>query len=160
MELETKSQRPGLAEWLHICTLGFIMFFLCDVVSHTSHILQMLWDKILQNLAHMEANSHKIFKSHRIFRPSSSNDILWRNKHKSLCPVYHKLLTLKWRPWLSSQSDFCKNCAEFYWISLKKLPYLTDFSPQLMTCMQFCILTMWVGDHSREMQFLHSSLSV
>ena len=29
-----------------------------------------LWDKISQNLAHLEANSHKIFKTHRIFRPS------------------------------------------------------------------------------------------
>ena len=33
------------------------------------------------------------------------------------------------------QSDFCKNLTEFYQISRKKLPYLTDFSPQLMTCM-------------------------
>ena len=29
-----------------------------------------LWDKISQNLAHLEANSHKVIKSHRIFRPS------------------------------------------------------------------------------------------
>ena len=29
-----------------------------------------LWDKISQNLAHLEANSHKIIKPHRIFRPS------------------------------------------------------------------------------------------
>ena len=29
-----------------------------------------LWDKISQNLADLEANSQKIFKSHRIFRPS------------------------------------------------------------------------------------------
>ena len=29
-------------------------------------------------------------------------------------------------------SDFCKTFTEFYQISLKKLPYLTDFSPQLM----------------------------
>ena len=28
-----------------------------------------LWDKISQNLAQLEAISHKIFKSHRIFRP-------------------------------------------------------------------------------------------
>ena len=33
------------------------------------------------------------------------------------------------------QSDFCKNCTEFYQISLKNLPCLTDFSPQLMACM-------------------------
>ena len=29
-----------------------------------------LWDKISQTLAYLGANSHKIFKSHRIFRPS------------------------------------------------------------------------------------------
>ena len=29
-----------------------------------------LWDKIPQNLVHLEANSHKIIKSRRIFRPS------------------------------------------------------------------------------------------
>ena len=34
------------------------------------------------------------------------------------------------------QSDFYKNLTEFYQISLKNLPYLTDFSPQLMVCMQ------------------------
>ena len=28
-----------------------------------------LWDKISQNLAHLEGNSHKKIKSHRIFRP-------------------------------------------------------------------------------------------
>ena len=30
---------------------------------------------------------------------------------------------------------FCKNRTEFYQISLKNLPNLTDFSPQLMACM-------------------------
>ena len=34
------------------------------------------------------------------------------------------------------QSDFCKNLTKFYQISLKNLPYLTDFNPQLMACMQ------------------------
>ena len=29
-----------------------------------------LWDKISQNLAHLEANSNKIIKSNRFFRPS------------------------------------------------------------------------------------------
>ena len=33
------------------------------------------------------------------------------------------------------QSDFYKNLTEFYQISLKKLPYLTDFSPLLMAYM-------------------------
>ena len=59
-----------------------------------------LWDKISQNLAHLEANSHK------------------------LLTILGEL-----------QSDFYKNLTEFYQISLKNLPYLTDFSPQLMACM-------------------------
>ena len=29
-----------------------------------------LWDKISQNLAKLEASSHNIIQSHRIFRPS------------------------------------------------------------------------------------------
>ena len=132
-----------------------------------------LWDKISQNLAHLEANSHKIFKSHRIFRPSYStffeevniNHILlsprkywlitqeavapsrhdWKivdwdvkPQHKTFCCVYHKLLTFKYRGLTilgALQSDFCKHLTEFYQISLKNLPYLTDFSPQLMACM-------------------------
>ena len=31
---------------------------------------------------------------------------------------------------------FCKNLTEFYQISLKNLPYPTDFSPQFMACMK------------------------
>ena len=38
--------------------------------SHMPYLTLWLWDKISQNLAHLEASSHKIFKSHRIFRPS------------------------------------------------------------------------------------------
>ena len=43
--------------------------FCCVLFLHTCHPYLTLWDKISQNLAHLEANSHKIFKSHRIFRP-------------------------------------------------------------------------------------------
>ena len=41
-------------------------------IVHTCHISQceIKSDKISQNFAHLEANSHKKFKSHRIFRPS------------------------------------------------------------------------------------------
>ena len=34
------------------------------------------------------------------------------------------------------QSDVYENLTEFCRISLKILPYLTDFSPQLMACTQ------------------------
>ena len=42
-----------------------------------------LWDKISQNLAHLEANSHKIFQISKNFQPIFQQ-ILWRNKHKSV----------------------------------------------------------------------------
>ena len=35
----------------------------------------------------------------------------------------------------SLKAVFCKSLTEFYQISLKILPYLTDFSSQLMACM-------------------------
>ena len=63
-----------------------------------------LWNKISQNLAHLEANSHKIFQisqnlahleanSHKIFQISQNfqttlQNILWRNKHKSHFAVF------------------------------------------------------------------------
>ena len=46
----------------------FFFFLHQNLYFHTSHISH--WDKISQNLAHLEANSHKIIKSHRIIRPS------------------------------------------------------------------------------------------
>ena len=49
-----------------------------------------LWDKISQNLAHLEANSHKIFISHRIFRPFYNT--FYEEIHHTLL-VYHKLHT-------------------------------------------------------------------
>ena len=42
------------------------------------------------------------------------------------------------------QSDFCKNLTEFYQISLKNLPYLTDFSPQLMACMNILYVCVYI----------------
>ena len=50
-----------------------------------------LWDKISQNLGHLEANSHKIIKSHRIFIPSYNK--FYEEINITLCCFYHKLLT-------------------------------------------------------------------
>ena len=62
----------------------------------------------------------------------SQSVLLYPNKnhtcHISHCEIKSTLGEL--------QSEFCKNLTEFYQISLKKLPYLTDFSPQLMACMK------------------------
>ena len=33
-----------------------------------------------------------------------------------------------------AQGDFCKNITEFYQISFKNLPYITDFRQQLVAC--------------------------
>ena len=87
-----------------------------------------LWDKISQNLAHLEANSLKIFKSHRIFRPSYSTSFEEINK------LFHLNIDF-WLCWRSSKVIFVKISQNFIKISLKNLPYLTDFSPQLMACM-------------------------
>ena len=45
-----------------------------------------LWDKISQNLAHLEANFHKIFKSQNF--QTILQHILWRNEHKSHFVVF------------------------------------------------------------------------
>ena len=79
-----------------------------------------LWDKIPQNWAHLEANSHKIFQMSQKF-PTILQHILWRNKHKSCFGVFissflhlNYILTILGK----LQSDFCKNLTEFYQISL------------------------------------------
>ena len=41
---------------------------------------------------------------------------------------------------------FCKNLTEFYQISLKNLPYLTDFSSQLIACMLMSIHSPAAGE--------------
>ena len=55
-----------------------------------------LWDKIAQNLAHLEANSHKIFQSLRIFRPSYN--ILYKEiniNHTFLCLLQASYVWIK-----------------------------------------------------------------
>ena len=52
--------------------------------SHAYMPYLTLWDKISQNLAHLEANSHKIFTSHRIFRPSFNTFCEEINLHHTL----------------------------------------------------------------------------
>ena len=41
-----------------------------------------LWDEISENLAHLEANSHKIFQISQNFQTILQH-ILWRNNHTS-----------------------------------------------------------------------------
>ena len=51
------------------CRLSDVIYFWGFILlSHMPYLT--LWDKISQNLAHLEADSQKIFRSHRIFRPS------------------------------------------------------------------------------------------
>ena len=74
-----------------------------------------VWDTTSQNLAHLEANSHKNFQT-------ILKHILWRNKHKSHFGVFitrflhlnKGFLTILWK----LKSDFCKNLTEFDKISL------------------------------------------
>ena len=75
-----------------------------------------MWDKISQNLAHLKANAHKIFKSHRIFM-TLLQLILWRNKHRSLFIVFViSFLHLNkgfWLLWRSSKVIFVKISQNF-----------------------------------------------
>ena len=74
----------------------------------------ILWDKISQNLAHLEASSHKIFQISQNFQIILQN-ILWRNKHTSLFVVFttsflhlDKGFWLFWGSWGSSKLIFVK----------------------------------------------------
>ena len=87
---------------------------------HTYHTISHT-DKITHTLALLKADSHKIFKSHRIFRPSKK--------------TFYKEIIINHTFWGilgEFQRVFCENLKEFYQTSLKILVYLTDFSPQFM----------------------------
>ena len=104
---------------------------------HTCHIshceIKSLW-----NLAHQEANSHKNFQISQNFQTILKHT-LWRNNHISHFVVFITSFIHSnegfWQFWGSFKLIFVK-ISEFYQIFLKNLPYLTNFSPQLMACMQ------------------------
>ena len=89
------------------------------VHSYMPYLTQL--DKISQNLALLKADFHKIFKSHRIFRPFKNTfykEIIIN--HTLLC--YHKFPTLikSFMVILGEfQTDFCEKLTEFYQISLE-----------------------------------------
>ena len=80
-----KNQNLSFDKLVNLCKEGEVI---CRSTNHSYMPYLTLWDKISQNLARLEANSHKIIKSHRIFRPSLIQHILWRNKHKSHFVVF------------------------------------------------------------------------
>ena len=126
----------GLHFFILALPWDLFLFFNTQVESYMPYLA--LWDKISQNLDHLEANNHKIFQIPLNFQTILQR-MLWRNKHKSHLVVFitrflhlnKRLLTILG----ALQSDFCKNLSELYQISRKNLPYLTDFSPQHMACM-------------------------
>ena len=83
-----------------------------------------LWDKISQNLAHLEANSYKIFQIPQNFQTILQH-ILWRNKHKSHFVVFiTSFLHLDKGFWLfkgSSYMIFVKISKNFIKCPLKNL---------------------------------------
>ena len=111
----------GLKMCMHTCHISH-----CEIKSHR---IWPMW----------KPNSHKVIKTHRIFRPSY-------NTFNEEINIHHTLLWLSQTSYIiikvfgELQSDLCKNHTEFYQISLKNLPHLTEFSPQLMACM-----CMWFG---------------
>ena len=127
-----------------------------------------VWDSINNNNNHTchisqcEIKSHRIwpiwkpipirfFKSHRIFRSSYKTFYEEINKyHALLCLSQASYIQIKAFDYFGGlQSDFCKNLTEFYQSSIKNLLYLTDFSPQLMACMNnagwFCSWQTFLG---------------
>ena len=87
----------------------------------------------------------KFFKSHRIFRPCYNTFFEEININNTLlCLSQASYISVNKGVWLflgSSKVIFVKNLTGFDQIYLKILPYLTDFSPQLMACMSFTWLT-------------------
>ena len=110
--------------WVHTCQISH-----CEIKSHR---FWPIWKPI----------PIRFFKSHRIFRPSYNTFYEEINLGHSLLCLSRCFLHLNYMKgfWLflwSTKMIFVK-ISEFYQISLKNLPYLTDFSPHLM-------LYMWVG---------------
>ena len=86
-----------------------------------------LWNKISQNLAHLEGNSHKEFKSHRIFRP-------FYNRFYEELNINHTLL------WFSQASYMKEKKTRLYLGSLevmfKKISQNFVKSP-----LKFCVIS-------------------
>ena len=92
----------------------FILECCCTIFTLSTYMPYLtLWDKISPNLAHLDGNSHKKFRS------------------QNFQTILQQILD-----YFGGALMWClRNLAEFRQISLKILPYLTDFSPQFMACM-------------------------
>ena len=89
--------------------LHFILSFSSSSKSHEMNPYMpylTLWDKISQNLAHLEGNSHKKIKFHRIFRP-------FCNRFYEEINIQHTLL------WFSHASYMKEKDIRLYWGSAK-----------------------------------------
>ena len=119
---------------------GFLMMRLvacwpCNP-PHMSYLT--LWDKISQNLAHLEASSHKIFKSHWIFRPSYNTFYEEINIHHTLlCLLQAFYIIIKgfWLFWGSFKVIFVKISQNFIKSHLKHCLISQISATQLMACM-------------------------
>ena len=85
-----------------------------------------LWDKISQNLAHLEGNSDKELKSHRIFRPFY-NRFCEEIKIKHCCG-FHKLLI-----WKKKTQDYIGGAPKW---CFKKISQIFVKSP-----LKFCLIS-------------------
>ena len=86
---------PGLCPWrAYVVTQSLASASVGICITYMPYLT--LWDKISQNLAHLEGNSHKKFKSHRIFRP-------FYHRFYEEINIKHTLL------WFSQASSMKKN---------------------------------------------------
>ena len=77
----------------------------------------------------------RFFKSHRIFKPSYN--IFYEEvniNHTSLCLSQASYISIKAFDYMGSSKVIFIKISEFDQISLKILPYHTEFSPHLMAC--------------------------
>ena len=123
--------------------------YILKVGHHTCHISHCEINKISQNLAHLDCNSHEKFKSHRIFRPFYNRFYEEINKSHTvvvftsfLHEKKKKTFRLNW----GAPVMFKKISQNFVKSPLKFTPYLTDFSTQLMVCMGHYSLYMLTSD--------------
>ena len=134
--------------WVAPCTDYYCRCWVAKLCAYMLYLT--LWDKISQNMAHLEGDSHKVFKSHIIFRPfynrfyeeiNINHILLWFSQASYMNEKYFRLY------WGSPKVTF-KKISQNFAKSPLKFCLISMFSPQLLACMSVWHLCMYAGDNS------------